>query len=145
MVEFFVPGLPAPGGSKRAYVVAGRAVVTDDCKMSKPWKAVVALAAERAMGGDPPLDGPLLLTLTFVLPRPKGHYRAGKHSGELRRCAPRYPAGKPDLTKLIRSCEDACTRIVWRDDAQVVGQAARKVYGDAPGVRVAVAAAGEGS
>jgi len=52
-----------------------------------------------------------------------------------------FPASRPDLTKLIRSVEDALTGILWRDDAQVISQVALKRYAmpdETPGVRVRV-------
>jgi Holliday junction resolvase RusA-like endonuclease len=135
-VRFFAPGIPAPGGSKRAFAhkTTGRIVVMDDAQRNKDWRAVVALAAERAMDGNPPLDGPLGVVLAFVVPRPKGHY--GKRG--LRRGAPRWPTSKPDTLKLARSTEDAMSRIVYHDDAQTVSLAISKRYGDRPGVEVAV-------
>jgi Holliday junction resolvase RusA-like endonuclease len=136
-ITFFVPGLPAPGGSKRAFVVGGRAVLTEDCKRSKPWRSRVAAVANDAHAG-PPLDGPLALEMVFSLPRPKGHFGSGRNAGRVRPSAPAYPATKPDTTKLVRSTEDALKGIVWRDDAQVVEQVARKVYADRPGVLVTV-------
>jgi Holliday junction resolvase RusA-like endonuclease len=78
------------------------------------------------MNGDGLLDGPLALAVTFHVPRPKGHY--GKRG--LRPTAQVYPTTRPDVTKLLRAVEDACTGVVWRDDAQVVRQVAAKVYGE---------------
>lgn len=134
-ITFFVPGIPSPGGSKRAFRTPnGKIVVREDAKRSAPWRSVVQLAARTAHAGAP-LEGPLRLALVFVLPRPKGH--TGKRG--LRASAPSYPATRPDTTKLIRALEDACTAILWRDDAQIVEQTARKVYGVRVGVEVTVA------
>ncbi|MBA7632259.1 hypothetical protein ES703_39802 [subsurface metagenome] len=74
------------------------------------------------------LLGPISLKLTFFMGRPKGHFRTGKHAGELRPSAPEHPTSKPDLTKLTRAVEDALTGIIWKDDAQVVKQDTIKVY-----------------
>jgi Holliday junction resolvase RusA-like endonuclease len=38
---------------------------------------------------------------------------------------------KPDLDKLLRSLKDALTRILWRDDAQVVSVCISKAYAPA--------------
>jgi Holliday junction resolvase RusA-like endonuclease len=125
-------GKPQPAGSKRAFVNprTKRAIVVDDAKGSRPWKQQVAGAALDACGGEPPLlEGPLVLTVTFYLQRPKGHYRTGRNAELLRAAAPPYPVVKPDTTKLLRAVEDALTGIAWRDDAQVVCQAASKHYG----------------
>jgi Holliday junction resolvase RusA-like endonuclease len=132
-IQFFVPGIPAPGGSKRAFVVNGRAVVTDDAKRNKPWRAAVAQAGYEAHAG-PLLDGPLAVSFTFVLTRPRGHY--GKRG--LKPSAPKHPAVKPDVLKLSRSTEDALTGILWRDDSRTVALTARKTYGEQAGCWVSV-------
>jgi Holliday junction resolvase RusA-like endonuclease len=132
-IQFFVPGVPQPGGSKRAFVVNGRAVVTDDAKHNKSWRASVAAAGYEAHTGQL-LDGPLAVSFLFVLARPRGHF--GKKG--LKPSAPAYPAVKPDVLKLARSTEDALTGILWRDDSRTVVLTARKVYGDQAGCWVAV-------
>ena len=135
-VAFTVHGKPAPAGSKRAFVVKGRAVVTDASAASRPWKAQVADAAAQAMtfhGDDgtsgylPPLEGPLLLELTFWMPRPKGHFNT-KGVLNAKGRATSHPAVKPDLLKLARAVEDALTGVCYRDDAQVVSETLQKAY-----------------
>ncbi len=149
VTSFFAPGIPRPGGSKTAHVVrrkggeivtsaTGRPLVTmrDDAKGNKEWRSVVALAATVACSAMVPLEGPLALRVVFTMPRPKGHYGAGKNAGVLRPTAPRWPTTKPDATKLLRSTEDALTGILWRDDAAIVLQWVEKAYGEKPGARI---------
>lgn len=127
VVTVTVDGLPAPQGSK-AYKGhrGGKAVLVESSKKVKPWREAVARAAREAMGGDAPLDGPLLLSVRFAMPRPQGHYRA---NGELKPWAPVFVDRQPDLSKLIRSTEDALTTAgVWVDDARVAGVWASKRY-----------------
>ena len=124
-VSFTVYGAPQPAGSKTAGMSkSGKMFVRDSAKGSAPWKRQVAQAAGMAMNGAGLLDGGLSLTVRFWVPRPKGHY--GKRG--LRPSAPQYPTVRPDVTKLLRAVEDACTGVVWRDDAQVVAQHAIKGY-----------------
>lgn len=132
-----IPGIPAPGGSKRGFVVGGRVRIVDACKRNAPWRAVVALAAKQQYQG-PPLIGPLDVTFRFAMPRPKSHFRTGKRSNELRDDAPLYHTGAPDTTKLVRAAEDACTGILWVDDKQIALQVAGKVYDDRPGLTLTV-------
>lgn len=133
-VEFFVAGLPAPGGSKRGFPIKGRdgrvhvAMTEAGGERTKNWRASVALAAQGAFVIGP-LEGPVMLELWFYMPRPKAHRRK---DGGLVSWAPIYPAKKPDLTKLVRSTEDALTGIAWLDDAQVVEQHVRKAYVGSP-------------
>lgn len=132
-ITFRVYDTPRPGGSKRAFVIQPkgggrpRAVVTDDCKGNKTWReAVKAAALEYYKGAI--LTGPVSVFASFVMPRPKGHYRTGANANLLRDSAPAFPAGKPDALKLMRSTEDALTGIIWRDDAQVVVMGIEKIY-----------------
>lgn len=138
MIRFTVHGQPATAGSKRGFynAKAKRVIITDDSAKSRPWKALVADAAIQAMQTAdghsrileqrPLLGGPLAVTFTFHLPRPKGHYGARG----LRPSAPPFPAVKPDLLKLARAVEDALTGICWRDDAQIVTETIVKRYGE---------------
>jgi Holliday junction resolvase RusA-like endonuclease len=141
-ITFFVPGVPAPGGSKKAFVVkthAGkfRAVVTDDAKRNAPWRAVVAHVGRQAYAGVP-LAEPLDVLMEFVMPRPLGHHIAGKRDRPLKATAPTYHTSKPDALKLARSTEDALTGVLWIDDATTARLTSVKRYGDKPGVMITV-------
>jgi Holliday junction resolvase RusA-like endonuclease len=138
-IAFTVYGTAATAGSKRGFynAKARRVIVTDDNAKSRPWKALVADAAMQAMtlhGGEgsngyrPPLEGPLLLELTFWIPRPKSHYGSGRNAESVKPGAPHAPAVKPDLLKLARAVEDALTAVVYRDDAQIVAETLQKAY-----------------
>lgn len=129
-ITFTVLGKPEPAGSKRAFVnpKTGKAIVTDANAKSKPWKQEVAARAHEAMQGRSVMTGPLHMTLVFRVARPKGHYGSGRNAGTLKQSAPLFPTSKPDVTKLVRGVEDAMTGVVYRDDAQVHWQNARKVY-----------------
>jgi Holliday junction resolvase RusA-like endonuclease len=131
-IEFFVPGVPKPGGSKRAFFnkKTGRAIVVDDCKRNKDWRASVTLAAYEAMNGRQLFPGPLAIEFRFYMPRPKKHYRA---NGQLKPDAPKYHTHKPDATKLTRSTEDALTGTLWRDDAEIAMQLIYKLYDQGQG------------
>lgn len=129
-ISFFIPGIPAPAGSKKAFFNPRnphKPIVTDDSKRSRPWKSMVAsFALEHAP--TPIFSGPLSLDLLFIFPRPKNHYGTGRNSTVLKKLAPDYHTIKPDLTKLIRAVEDALTGIIWRDDALICWQTAHKIY-----------------
>lgn len=130
---FRVFGLPKPQGSKKAitHKTTGRAIVMESAGPAlKTWREDVKQAALAACTG-PQLDGPVLLSVVFYLPRPKGHYRTGKHAHLLRDAAPRWPHSMPDLDKLLRSTGDAITAAaVWSDDARIVQLVASKAYAD---------------
>jgi Holliday junction resolvase RusA-like endonuclease len=128
-VALTVYGLPAPQGSKRSY---GPGRMVESSKNVKPWREAVKFAALDLLkhaDGWVPLDGPLMMSVVFTFARPKGHYRTGKNAHLLRGSAPARPIGYPDLSKLIRSTEDALTDAgVWADDSRVVDASAAKHY-----------------
>lgn len=135
-IEIAVYGAPGPQGSKRH---VGQGVMIESSKKVKPWREAVKQAALDLVlvAGDTgqltagfPLDGPLVAEMAFTFARPKGHYRTGRNAHLLRDSAPPYPAVVPDLSKLIRSTEDALTDAgVWADDARLVAyHQPRKVY-----------------
>jgi crossover junction endodeoxyribonuclease RusA len=128
VLEVFVPGRPAPQGSKR-HVGAG--ILVESSKTVGPWRQTVAYTAAQVFVG-PPLDGPLLVRLGFVMPRPAATPK--------RRTPPAVK--KPDVDKLARAVFDALTSVVWRDDSQVVDVHATKRLAEldeTPGVHIAVA------
>lgn len=132
-LEFDVYGEPAPQGSKRAYVVKGRAVLVESSAKVKPWRATVAQAAHEAAlsSGWEPTDAPVSVTVTFWLKRPASVKRD-------------LPDRKPDIDKLLRSVLDGISDagVVWTDDARVVDLYAAKRYShDFSGASVRIAQA----
>lgn len=134
-----VAGTPAPQGSKSAWVTwprgakpcptcgnrfgRPRAIVSEGKANSPQRKNLTAwrdaIAAEASTQGiHQPIEGPVRVQIVFALQRPKS-----------------YPGWrwlhwvKPDIDKLCRSTLDALTAAqVFKDDAQVVELAVRKVY-----------------
>jgi len=117
-ITITVHGLPAPQGSKKHL---GNGVMVESSKKVKPWRQDVKYAALEAVGDTwTLLDGPLAASMVFTFARGKGHYRTGRNAHLLRDAAPARPAVTPDLSKILRSTEDALTGVVWKDDARVV-------------------------
>lgn len=154
-IEFYVEGVPAPGGSKTAmplYNADGSPKTTPTAKgKQKPvlvyvdqskkrkrntgWRDAVAWTGKKRMqelgASASPLRGPVVLSVVFVMPRPK----------RLKGDAYEPHTSAPDVTKLLRSTEDSLTGIVWMDDKQIIKQDAEKRYasrGEPPGARVVV-------
>lgn len=130
MIILWVPGIPAPGGSKKQMLshTTGKIITMDACDRNADWRSQVAQAAYLEMVGKKPMMGPLSVRFEFTLPRPKSHYLTGKNKHILKKYTPSYHIVKPDLTKLIRAAEDACTGIIWRDDCQIARQEGVKYY-----------------
>jgi crossover junction endodeoxyribonuclease RusA len=142
-INFFVPGIPVAKGSAKAFVVKGRAIVTQsNGAKQKPWASAISYTAQQA--GVRPYVGPVLVSMTFVMPRPKNHYRA---NGKLKDTAPLFHVSKPDVDKLVRLVFDALTGIAWKDDSQAQIKVAEKLYADdtytatsygQPGVKIGI-------
>ena len=133
-IVLYVPGVPAPQGSKRH---VGRGILVESSALLKPWRATIAAAChERDIAGLH-LDAPLMVSLMFTVTRPAGHY--GKRG--LLNSAPAFPTKKPDIDKLSRAVLDALATDanVIADDSRVVTLKATKRYADAPGVLITIA------
>jgi len=126
VLALFVPGRPAPQGSKRH---VGRGILVESSKACGPWRTVVAYHAGQVYTGAP-LDGPLAVRLEFVMPRPAG----------LPKRKPTPPMTKrPDTDKLSRAILDALTGVAWRDDSQITDLRGTKRYAELdeqPGVHI---------
>jgi crossover junction endodeoxyribonuclease RusA len=135
MTAIFVPGRPAPQGSKMARpIYKGRGAAKQftgkvaQVESSKPgletWRADVRAAFLYC--GNPIVrfaDGqPVSVRLTFVMPRPSGMPK--------RKPTPPHTK-RPDVDKLLRAVLDALTSAgVLHDDCQVVEQHAVKRYAE---------------
>ena len=128
-ISFTVFGHPVPQGSLKSFVIPGkngkkpRSILVADNKKQKPFRQEVSQTAmvEAAKIGTKPLAGkhvPVRVELEFYLEKP-----ASVKKSRL------WPSVKPDADKLIRLVLDACTGILWQDDAQVVAISAVKCYG----------------
>lgn len=128
IITIVAVGVPGPQGSKHAtlHKHSGRVVTMESSKKVGPWRQAVREAAAVATGPAcarlglaewEALDGPLILQAVFSLPRGRTVKRT-------------HHTTYPDLSKLLRSTEDALTEAgIWADDARVVGyHDPRKVY-----------------
>lgn len=139
MLSFFVPGLPVPQGSKRAFIVRPkggrpRPVLAESAKDLKPWRAQVALAAKAAVdrnGGGWFTKQPLFVRLKFLFLRPASLPKKKVHH-----------VVRPDVDKLARAVLDALKGVVYGDDGQIGELHVRKAYTSGaicgPGVGVEV-------
>lgn len=113
----FVPGHPAPQGSKTAFVRGGKAVLVEANRGHKSWRDEVINRARLQMVGLEQFKGPLKIELLFELHRGSTVDR-------------QYPNVKPDLDKLSRTIFDALELAgVYRNDSQIIELHARKLYG----------------
>ena len=121
-------GLPAPQGSKkvRGYI-RGRAILGESSDRVAPWRENVVWQSHKQYKGEP-LEGPLQISITFWLPRPKDHYRTidGELSNIIKPGKPTHTIASTqgDVDKLIRSTFDGLSAktggCIAQDDKQFV-------------------------
>lgn len=142
LLDVFIPGRAAPQGSKQAApiyrgrgagrVFTGKVTQREMSPHVKTWREDVRAGCLVAWNGKPPLDGPIELEVEFVRKRPA--------SAPKRSTPPATTS--PDLSKLVRSTEDAITSAgVWVDDARVVRTVSSKrvaEIGETPGARIRI-------
>lgn len=105
MTTFFVPGEPAPQGSK-TYV--GHRRLIESSKKVAAWRAAVKLVAGNQ---HKHFDGPVTVEIEFVMHRPQSH-------GKTRQ---KPMIEHPDVDKLIRSTLDGMTESkIFPNDSHVV-------------------------
>lgn len=118
-----IPGKPQQQGSKTAYVVKGRAVMTEANKNLMPWRTAAIPLVHQACIDQfyefPEPDQPVTLAVAFYYDKPKTAKRE-------------QPTVKPDLDHLIRAVGDLLTQSgAVSDDSQIVAIIASKHYGEA--------------
>lgn len=135
-IDFLIPAVPVAQPRHRS-VVAGGHIRTYEAKRGHAihaFKATCRIAARQAHQG-PPIEGPIALKITFVLPRP-GHLR-----WKSKPMPRKWHTTKPDSDNLQKSVKDALTGLLWFDDSQVCSIVATKVYasgGEQPHVAVSL-------
>lgn len=134
-ISFFVPSAPVAQPRQRHAVIGGqvRNYTTKDHPVHQ-FKRDIQTEAYNAYEGKP-LDGPIRLELTFLLPRPKSIVWKKKLMPRL------WARVKPDFDNLAKAVCDALNGILWADDSQVVDASVKKMYaagGEEPGVYVLV-------
>jgi Holliday junction resolvase RusA-like endonuclease len=125
-IREFVHGIPKPQPRPRAYSRGGKAGVYNP-GTADDWKKAIKLMMKQHKGTFG--DNPIMLSMTFHLPRPKSHYGTGKNMNKLKPSAPLNHTQKPDVDNMVKAVMDAITDVgVWKDDSQVVSLSADKYW-----------------
>lgn len=138
-LELVVRGQPVPQGALTRSPSGG--LYNSGGKRLTAWRTAIAGVANDHLAGASPLEGPVRVDVTFVMPRPDAHYLPANSRRSvriLRADAPVWFAQTPDIDKLVRACLDALSTIAFRDDGQVADLRARMVY-ETPELRVGAA------
>jgi Holliday junction resolvase RusA-like endonuclease len=132
VISFEVPGVAVAKGRGRAAVVAGHAHVFTPAKTREAEQTFVARSLE--FRPPYPLTGPILLSLTFILPIPKSAPKKTRMLMESEAALghDQPHTKRPDLDNLVKLVKDACNGVFWMDDSQVYAIGARKLYGAIP-------------
>jgi crossover junction endodeoxyribonuclease RusA len=101
ILNVFIPGLPAPQGSKK---LMGKFMV-ESSKKVQPWRQDVKHIVAASYHGRV-LDEAVSIEIEFLFHRPKSHFNA---KGNLKPSAPAHLVSRAngDLDKLLRSTFDA--------------------------------------
>lgn len=135
MINFTVAGTPV--GKARPRVTRSGRVYTPESTAQA--EEAIRQAAQQAMQGwttnGKPMEGPLAVTIYFVMPIPASwskKLRDDAISGFIAHTS------RPDLDNLIKTVLDAMNGVVYSDDKQVTTIGALKKYGVDPKMLVFV-------
>jgi len=120
MTAFVVPGKPMAKGRPRFARGKGGKMFTYTPKTTVSYENLVKTIAMKHF--KKPLEGPVKLSITFLIPRPK--YLIWKTKP-----MPRVLHDKHlDLSNMLKSIEDALNGIAYRDDGQIARIYMEKEY-----------------
>jgi Holliday junction resolvase RusA-like endonuclease len=97
--------------------------------------AMLRFAAQEAMDGRDPFDVPVGIELRVEIPIPTSWSKKKQYAATI---GDLLPGSRPDLSNMLKLAEDACTGVVFRDDALIVEQAIRKIYSLQPGITLTI-------
>ena len=122
---FVVKGKPIAKKRPR-FVRRGKFVGTYNPQETEEGRFLWDVKAQ--IGNRKPIEGPIIIQMTFYMPRPKNHFGSGKNEGVLKKTAPRFHTSTPDLDNLEKFVFDCLNGVVWIDDALVVKATSIKAY-----------------
>lgn len=125
MIDFHIPGTPQGKGRARAFKMRNGAIGHYTPDKTRTYEGMIRTQALAAMGNAPPVESPIALSLTIVMPIPNSWpawKRALAEAGQL------VPTTKPDADNVEKAVKDALNGVVYRDDAQVVSADKNKFY-----------------
>lgn len=121
--RFTVPSVPVPQPRQRHSIYRdsrGQLRQKNYTPVTHPvnaFKAMVQIAAAEAGIGSP-IDGPVGLSVLFVLPRPQSLKQGPRVRHDKR----------PDMDNLLKSLLDALNHVAWRDDSRISLLSGGKCY-----------------
>jgi Holliday junction resolvase RusA-like endonuclease len=115
-----IPGRPVPWA--RAGKAGSRHFTKSKQKQyAEMIKVYAGLEIRRFDRSDFPLTSPIQLEVKWCLPHPKNTLKAMRDTET-------PMASKPDIDNCVKIAMDACTDVLWRDDAQITQLTASKMH-----------------
>lgn len=130
IVQFTVTGRPLAKGRVR-FTKSGHAFTPE---RTVGFEGKLALAAQQAMDGRPPAEGPVAVTLEVHLPIAVSWSKKKREAAMLGHVR---PTGRPDLDNFAKML-DALNLVVWNDDSQIVELVVFKRYSLQPQLAITV-------
>lgn len=119
MFELKIPGNPAPWC---VYIKRGPPPI--GFQHMRAWQQQIQFYLSAEWGDREPLSGPVCLDIELFLPWPDSAPQ--KQAKAIETWYWKHLAMKPDRTNLFKAFEDACQKILFHGDQQVVRGEARK-------------------
>jgi Holliday junction resolvase RusA-like endonuclease len=134
MIQFTVQGEAVAQGRPRfAHTKKGRTVTYDPIK-SRNFKQYVKLVASQH-APKKLIEGPILLEVDVYRSIPKSFSKKKTSEaieGRIR------PVTRPDADNFVKTIKDALSKVIWKDDSQVVSMIVHKWYSDSPRVEITI-------
>jgi len=126
MISFVVPGDAVP------FARAGsRGKMRFTPPKQRSYEGAIKTFASAAMGGEPPMKGPIQLMI-------RAEYLVPKSWSAKKQAAAEWKLGRPDADNVSKILMDSMNGIVFEDDAQVAHLVVQKKYGIFARVTVSV-------
>jgi hypothetical protein len=131
-ITFTVDG-EARGKGRPRFARRGNFVQTYTDDRTRTYEDHVRESAKRAMGATEPLETPVSLSIYIRVSVPKSYSKK-----RTKNCLDQIerPTKKPDNSNVLKSIEDSCNGVIYKDDSQIVDSHTRKVYSSVAGVDV---------
>ncbi|MGF9767268.1 RusA family crossover junction endodeoxyribonuclease [Bacillus albus] len=133
MITFTVFGEPVAQGRPRANTINGRVRMYDPKKSRDFQQYVKLVASEHAPANL--LEGALVMKVKVYKPSLKSFSKKKAlqaEQGLLR------PTAKPDVDNYIKGIKDACNKVLWNDESQIVDLHVSKWYSEKPRIEISV-------
>lgn len=127
-VMIVVTGDPRGKGRPR-FARVGNFVRTYTDEKTEVYEGTIKALARSAMKGREPFRYSVRVDVCAHMAIPPSwpsRKREAARAGRIR------PTGKPDIDNIFKCLGDACNKVVWEDDSQIVQAAISKRYGDDP-------------